>query len=147
MKKSKIKRAKAKSATVDKQIRLQQEQDHKDKKAKKAKPASAEASPTPLPHTGHGEPQPAPPMPAQHLKKPGLETEMALKPRFMAPHYKGSGKLDGFSTIVTGGDSGIGRAAQPEELSPAYVFLAAPCCSSYITGIVLPITGTAGDGA
>ena len=36
------------------------------------------------------------------------------------------------------------RAAQPEEISPAYVFLAAPCCSSYITGIVLPITGSIG---
>ncbi len=36
------------------------------------------------------------------------------------------------------------RPAQPEELSPAYVFLAAPCCSSYITGIVLPVTGSAG---
>lgn len=41
----------------------------------------------------------------------------------------------------------LGRPAQPEEISPAYVFLAAPCCSIYITGIVLPITGTAGDGA
>ncbi|RYF49108.1 MAG: short-chain dehydrogenase, partial [Comamonadaceae bacterium] len=41
----------------------------------------------------------------------------------------------------------LGRPAQPEEISPAYVFLAAPCCASYITGIVLPITGTAGDGA
>lgn len=40
----------------------------------------------------------------------------------------------------------LGRPAQPEELSPAYVFLAAPCCSSYITGMVLPITGSAGDG-
>lgn len=39
----------------------------------------------------------------------------------------------------------LGRAAQPEEISPAYVFLAAPCCASYITGIVLPITGNAGD--
>ena len=36
------------------------------------------------------------------------------------------------------------RAAQPEELSPAYVFLAAPACSSYITGIVLPVTGSVG---
>lgn len=34
------------------------------------------------------------------------------------------------------------RAAQPEELSPAYVFLASPCCSGYITGVVLPITGS-----
>ncbi|HSN17263.1 MAG TPA: SDR family oxidoreductase [Gammaproteobacteria bacterium] len=33
------------------------------------------------------------------------------------------------------------RAAQPEEIAPAYVFLAAPCCSSYITGEILPIIG------
>jgi NAD(P)-dependent dehydrogenase (short-subunit alcohol dehydrogenase family) len=37
------------------------------------------------------------------------------------------------------------RAAQPEELSPAYVFLASSVCSSYITGIVLPVTGTVGE--
>ncbi|MDB5858615.1 MAG: dehydrogenase with different specificity (related to short-chain alcohol dehydrogenase)-like, partial [Ramlibacter sp.] len=37
------------------------------------------------------------------------------------------------------------RPAQPEELSPAYVFLAAPSCSSYITGIVLPVTGSVGS--
>jgi NAD(P)-dependent dehydrogenase (short-subunit alcohol dehydrogenase family) len=36
------------------------------------------------------------------------------------------------------------RAAQPEELSPAYVFLASAVCSSYITGIVLPVTGSVG---
>jgi len=36
------------------------------------------------------------------------------------------------------------RAAQPEELSPAYVFLASPVCSSYVTGIVLPVTGSVG---
>ncbi|MNR04871.1 General stress protein 39 [compost metagenome] len=39
----------------------------------------------------------------------------------------------------------LGRPAQPEEISPAYVFLASPACASYITGIVLPITGSAGD--
>ena len=38
-----------------------------------------------------------------------------------------------------------GRAAQPEELSPAYVFLASNACSSYITGIVLPVTGSVGE--
>ena len=38
----------------------------------------------------------------------------------------------------------MGRPAQPEELSPAYVFLASPSCASYITGIVLPITGSVG---
>lgn len=44
-----------------------------------------------------------------------------------------------------GAQTQMGRPAQPEEISPAYVFLAAPCCASYITGIVLPITGNAGD--
>jgi NAD(P)-dependent dehydrogenase (short-subunit alcohol dehydrogenase family) len=43
-----------------------------------------------------------------------------------------------------GQDTLMKRAAQPEELSPAYVFLAAPACSSYITGIVLPVTGSVG---
>jgi NAD(P)-dependent dehydrogenase (short-subunit alcohol dehydrogenase family) len=33
------------------------------------------------------------------------------------------------------------RAAQPEEIAPAYVFLAAPACASYITGELLPIIG------
>jgi len=37
------------------------------------------------------------------------------------------------------------RPAQPEELSPAYVFLASPVCSGYITGIVLPVTGVVGE--
>ena len=36
------------------------------------------------------------------------------------------------------------RPAQPEELSPAYVFLASPVCASYITGLVLPVTGSVG---
>ena len=54
--------------------------------------------------------QPVPPMPRQHLSKPGLEAQMELKPRFMAEAYKGSGKLTGQVAIVTGGDSGIGRA-------------------------------------
>ncbi len=43
-------------------------------------------------------------------RKPGRESDMQLKPRFMAPDYQGSGKLEGMAAIVTGGDSGIGRA-------------------------------------
>jgi NAD(P)-dependent dehydrogenase (short-subunit alcohol dehydrogenase family) len=43
-----------------------------------------------------------------------------------------------------GQDSDMKRAAQPEELSPAYVFLAAPACASYISGVVLPVTGSVG---
>jgi NAD(P)-dependent dehydrogenase (short-subunit alcohol dehydrogenase family) len=49
-------------------------------------------------------------LPAQHLLKPGQEADMELKPQFMAPDYKGSGKLEGMAALVTGGDSGIGRA-------------------------------------
>jgi NAD(P)-dependent dehydrogenase (short-subunit alcohol dehydrogenase family) len=40
-----------------------------------------------------------------------------------------------------GSKSGMKRPAQPEEISPAYVFLASPVCSSYITGAILPIIG------
>jgi Dehydrogenases with different specificities (related to short-chain alcohol dehydrogenases) len=49
-------------------------------------------------------------MPKQHLRKPGKEQDLALQPRFEAPEYVGSGKLRGMSAIVTGADSGIGRA-------------------------------------
>ena len=37
------------------------------------------------------------------------------------------------------------RPAQPEEIAPAFVFLASPQCSSYITGEILPIIGGYGD--
>lgn len=40
-----------------------------------------------------------------------------------------------------GAKSKMGRPAQPEEIAPAYVFLASPHCSSYITGEILPIIG------
>ncbi|HVT54218.1 MAG TPA: SDR family oxidoreductase, partial [Dongiaceae bacterium] len=40
-----------------------------------------------------------------------------------------------------GAQSKMKRPAQPEEIAPAYVFLAAPGCSSYITGEILPIVG------
>ena len=49
-------------------------------------------------------------LPAQHLPKPGVEGDLDLQPRFSAPDYAGSGKLEGLAAIVTGGDSGIGRA-------------------------------------
>jgi NAD(P)-dependent dehydrogenase (short-subunit alcohol dehydrogenase family) len=40
-----------------------------------------------------------------------------------------------------GSNTGMKRAAQPEEIAPAFVFMAAPSCASYITGEVLPIVG------
>ena len=55
-------------------------------------------------------PQPEPPFPAQHLLKPGLESHLRPRPAFMAPDYLGSEKLLNKVALITGGDSGIGRA-------------------------------------
>ena len=54
--------------------------------------------------------QPENPLPAQHQRKPGQEHKLDPQPRFLAPDYEGSGKLQGMVALVTGGDSGIGRA-------------------------------------
>lgn len=54
--------------------------------------------------------QPKPPFPAQHQEKPGVEAELEPRPRYQAPHYKGSGKLQDKVALITGADSGIGRA-------------------------------------
>ena len=54
--------------------------------------------------------EPKSPMPAQHQKKPGLESKVKPKPRYEAPHYRGAAKLAGKVALITGGDSGIGRA-------------------------------------
>ena len=48
--------------------------------------------------------------PAQHLEKPGHEADLEAAPMFEAPAYKGSEKLAGRVALITGGDSGIGRA-------------------------------------
>lgn len=222
--------------TARRQKHLQRGQDQKD-----AKPdAGHKSSARPATQAGPRD-EPEPPMPGQHQSKPGHESELDPQPRYQAPGYQGSNKLKGKIALITGADSGIGRAvavlyaregadvaiaylnehedaesledlsdariqetlqtniagylymaraalanlvprgmrvnavapgpvwtplnpadrpaskiksfgsqtdmgrpAQPEELSPAYVFLAAPCCASYITGIVLPVTGSAG---
>ena len=53
---------------------------------------------------------PAPPLPKQHLRKPGKEADLKLAPMYNAPHYKGSDKLKDKVALITGADSGIGRA-------------------------------------
>ncbi|HEY9279961.1 MAG TPA: SDR family oxidoreductase [Eoetvoesiella sp.] len=91
--------------TAKKQQKIQDEQDrHNQKKSKTNKSGGKPAL-----QTGARE-HPQPPLPSQHLKKSGQEKDLVLKPQFEAPAYKGSGKLEGLSAIITGGDSGIGRA-------------------------------------
>jgi len=53
---------------------------------------------------------PEPPFPEQHQRKPGEEFRLDPAPMYDAPFWKGSGKLEGMAAIVTGADSGIGRA-------------------------------------
>jgi NAD(P)-dependent dehydrogenase (short-subunit alcohol dehydrogenase family) len=51
-----------------------------------------------------------PPFPEQGQAPPGIEAEMAPRPDYGEESYRGFGRLEGKAAIITGGDSGIGRA-------------------------------------
>ena len=92
-------------APVQKQRQIQQRQDRLDETSAPSK-ASAEARGA-MQAGARKHPEK---LSAQHLPKPGREADLELAPQFRAPDYKGSGKLQDFAALITGGDSGIGRA-------------------------------------
>lgn len=95
-------RSAANEAAAEKQREIQREQDRKEPAESSGgdKKGGVQTSARHYPDE----------LPAQHLEKPGQEADMQLKPQFMAPDYRGSGKLTGMVALITGGDSGIGRA-------------------------------------
>jgi NAD(P)-dependent dehydrogenase (short-subunit alcohol dehydrogenase family) len=74
-----------------------------------------EAGPTQPPrHSSLEDPRtqyPRPPFPPQKQEPPGLASKMSPRPDHGETSYRGSGKLVGRKALITGGDSGIGRAA------------------------------------
>ncbi len=91
------------SATAQTQRAIQARQDGRDAARPKKSPSQKAVQ-------AGARVQPVTPLPAQHLRKPGRQADMALQPNFMAPSYEGSNKLRGKVALITGADSGIGRA-------------------------------------
>src|SRR3954467_11677580 len=65
-------------------------------------------------NSGHRQPQmhaePGLPFAVQHQRGPGLESRLKPRPRWEAARYRAASKLEGKVALITGGDSGIGRA-------------------------------------
>lgn len=87
--------------TVDKQQDIQREVARTDPAGEEGKPGASQLG---------ARLYPAPPFPEQHQPKPGDESTLDPAPLYDAPFWKGSGKLEGMVALITGGNSGIGRA-------------------------------------
>jgi NAD(P)-dependent dehydrogenase (short-subunit alcohol dehydrogenase family) len=97
----------ARTAQIERQIQsridgVEQAKSKKDKRDEKPE--------QPAPKQTGAREYPMPPFPKQHLAKPGVESALQLRPMYDAPYYKGSEKLKDKVALITGADSGIGRA-------------------------------------
>jgi NAD(P)-dependent dehydrogenase (short-subunit alcohol dehydrogenase family) len=88
-------------AAVSKQRRIQKTVARKDAASSKSQDRPMQAG---------ARRYPVPPFPKQHYPKPGHERVLNPQPMYDAPFYRGSQKLQDKVAIITGGDSGIGRA-------------------------------------
>jgi len=100
--------AQNKSASANSVVTLQRKV-QKDTEAKSRRRAATKTPRSGAVQTGLRA-EPENPMPAQHQQKPGIESELDPRPLFIAPDYVGSAKLKNKVALITGGDSGIGRA-------------------------------------
>ena len=100
--------AQIKSGRASSVVNLQRKV-QKDTEAKSRKRAASKTRRSGAVQAGlHAEPEN--PLPAQHQQKPGIESQLDPRPLFIAPDYVGSAKLKNKVALITGGDSGIGRA-------------------------------------
>ncbi len=81
---------------------------------------------------------------ATHLIKRGIRVNAVAPGPVWTPLNPADKQADAVAQF--GASTQMKRPAQPEEIAPAYVFLASPQCSSYITGEILPIIGGYGGG-
>ena len=78
---------------------------------------------------------------AQQLLEKGIRVNAVAPGPVWTPLNPADAGASAKEVSTFGKQSPYGRPAQPEELAPAYVFLASNADSSYITGISLPVIG------